>query len=174
MGAFVAAIFLLLLAIPARADLADYLARPEPAAGWKKLDEDRDGDVAHVQLELVSQEWRGEPWRHELDLFRPDDAAHSGVALLFVTTGRGWFADLDRERRLAAASGATVAVLGDVPNQPLFGRTEDDLIAYTFEQFLRSGDAEWPLLLPMTKSAVRAMDAIQELARAEWGRPIDR
>jgi hypothetical protein len=43
------------------------------------------------------------------------------------------------------------------PQKP---RTEDDFIAYTWDKFLRTGDEKWPARLPMTKSAVRAMDAI--------------
>jgi len=40
------------------------------------------------------------------------------------------------------------------------GRTEDSLIAYTWDKFLRTGDAKWPARLPMTKAAVRAMDTV--------------
>ena len=60
-----------------------------------------------------------------------------------------------------------VAELRMMPNQPVMfkddpsrkPRSEDDFIAYTWDKFLRTGDEKWPARLPMTKSAVRAMDA---------------
>ncbi len=66
-----------------------------------------------------------------------------------------------------------VAILENVPLQPIFGgKTEDAIISYTFEKYLETHDPEWPLLLPMTKSAVKAMDAIQEMSAERWKSPI--
>src|SRR5205085_4291061 len=39
-------------------------------------------------------------------------------------------------------------------------------------EFLKTGDTTWPLLAPMAKSAVRAMDATQEATKKEWGLDI--
>ena len=49
-----------------------------------------------------------------------------------------------------------IAVLRQVPQQPIFdGRKEDQIIALTFSKFFDTGETDWPLLLPMVKSAVR-------------------
>jgi PhoPQ-activated pathogenicity-related protein len=62
-----------------------------------------------------------------------------------------------------------------VPNQPLTfagetqTRAEDGIIAYTWDKYLRTGDESWPLRLPMTKSVVRAMDAVSGFCRSAAG-----
>jgi PhoPQ-activated pathogenicity-related protein len=62
-----------------------------------------------------------------------------------------------------------------VPNQPLTfpddGRQlyEDGFIAYTWDKYLRTGDANWLARLPMTKSAVRAMDTVTSFSASAQG-----
>src|SRR3954454_23636462 len=80
---------------------------------------------------------------------------------------------------MALATKSVIAELKMVPNQPLVfageteGRTEDSLIAYTWDKFLRTEDPKWPARLPMTKAAVRAMDTITSFCdSAEAGERI--
>jgi len=167
-----AALFALFLSVPASADLAGYVARLDPAFTWSVLKNDKDTDGTRYRLSLVSQTWRGIDWKHDLHLFVPAraDVRH---ALLFI--GGSTRGDDDGPRALALRLRAPVAVLTQVPNQPLFDDLyEDDLIAETFVRFLRTGEEDWPLLLPMTKSAVRAMDALQAFSRERLQRPIER
>ncbi|MGH7897033.1 MAG: PhoPQ-activated protein PqaA family protein, partial [Candidatus Binatia bacterium] len=156
----------------AEADLLDYVKRPEPAARWEKRSDRVSDGVRIIEVELVSQVWQDAPWRHRLRLSLPSRPSESDLAVLVVTGGsRSWIED---EKTFVASTGVPLAVLGDVPNQPLFRRHEDALIAYTFEQYLRSPSDDWPLLFPMTKAAVRAMDAVAEIARQETGKAIGR
>jgi PhoPQ-activated pathogenicity-related protein/chitodextrinase len=133
-----------------------------------------------VVLSLVSQRWRSsaevnpDVWQHWLALAIPDEVTND-TALLFISGGST--AQLAPEPKpelvdFAVRSGSVVAMLRMVPNQPTvfteegLPRTEDAIIAFTFDKYMNSAamgdpDEEWPALLPMTKSAVRAMDAVQ-------------
>ena len=158
-------------AAAARADLDAYLKRPEPQGRWEKAAETNLKDVRFTTLRLTSQVWRGIPWKHTVRVFRPQTLLSPTLAVLSVTGGGG--EDNEALANAARSCGVAVCILSDIPNQPLFGdKREDNLIAYTFEQYVQTGEDDWPLLFPMTKAAVKAMDAIQELSRKEWGAGI--
>jgi PhoPQ-activated pathogenicity-related protein len=156
------------------ANLRTYVRETDPEFTWAHEGETKVGQVKTINLKLRSQVWRGMPWDHHLVVFVPETVKHPQTALLFITGGNP---DLDTVALGAAAAPrlqAPLAILYNIPNQPLFdGKSEDDLIAHTFEEYLKSGDDTWPLLFPMVKSAVRAMDAVQELSRKEWAVPVE-
>ena len=100
-------------------------------------------------------------WQHWLRVVAPSKPK-SNVAFLFITGGSNGDAPKRAELGvIATLTNSVVAELKMVPNEPLvFGndgvkRKEDDLIAYTWDKFLKGGDENWPARLPMVKSAVR-------------------
>jgi PhoPQ-activated pathogenicity-related protein len=167
--------------------LADYIARPDPDFGWIERSAGRLGATSYVELTLVSQEWRGITWKHQLYVVRPSTLNPAAKHALLVVAGNSWKPEYNQPvahsslpksapvyAQLAEEIGTPVAVLLQVPFQPLFDQlTEDWLIAYTFEKYMRSGEQDWPLLLPMVKSCVRAMDAVQAYTKHKWGMNLE-
>lgn len=178
---------------PIPRELDDYIARPETVYKWEKaaplaengrsLFGDPTADFllsalaqgAQVQdLAVTSLQWQGGTWKHRVQLVKPAKMLYPDRALLIVTFGEGSAQEAMLAKVAANVNGAPAAILYGVPNQPLFGLKEDALIAHTFVKYLETGDSDWPLLFPMTKSAVKAMDAISEFSDKEWGRKIDK
>lgn len=173
--------------MPELGPLATYVAKPDPAYKWTKQRTGKVDSCEYAELLLTSQKWRDIEWKHQLFVLKPASVvAENRQAILFIAGG-GWKPELEqldrevklpREARIFAAiaeqTKSPVAVLQHVPHQPIFGgKVEDQIIAYTFDEFLKSRDPEWPLLVPMVKSAVRGMDATQEFARQQWSLQID-
>ena len=168
----------LLVSAPAQAQeresaLDRYVKKPQPSYAWvQRKAEARPGGVSWVRFHLTSQEWRGINWKHRLNLIVPPPAtgerARPGHAVLVITGGGREDQLLMVITPLAQRLGVPIAILHDVPNQPLFreetGRKlkEDALIAYTFKRFVETGDETWPALFPMVKSAMAAMDCLGE------------
>jgi PhoPQ-activated pathogenicity-related protein len=162
--------------------LAEYVARADPDFGWIERSSGRLGRTGYVELSLVSQQWRGVTWKHQLYIVKPSTLNPAATHAMLVIAGRSWKDEYEQPTsqsslpksapvyaELAEKLGTPIAVLLQVPFQPLFENlTEDWLIAYTFEKYLETGDADWPLLLPMVKSCVRAMDAVQIYTRKKW------
>ena len=161
----------------ARADLDAFVRRPDPTFSWKHMESRSLPEGRVHRLALTSQTWQGRPWTHALQIFEPADIKHPQLMLLFLTggsnrDGQATFPNMGEGLELAKACGGRVAILPQVPNQPLLdGKVEDDLIAETLVRYLETKDEDWPLLQPMVKSAVRAMDAIQAWSKAE-DRPV--
>lgn len=174
------------ISIPLTGPLADYVAKPDAAYKWTKKSEGEIAGTKYVEVILTSQTWKDITWKHQLFLIKPAkcraDAKH---ALLFITGG-GWNDNLEKPGQsklpretplfisMADKLETPIAILLHVPQQPIFdGKTEDQIIAYTFDKYLRTDDSTWPLLCPMVKSAVRGMDATEEICKQEWGLEID-
>src|SRR6185436_12123053 len=166
--------------------LKDYVAKKDDSYKWFKRSEGEYNKTKYVEIILTSQTWKDITWKHQLFLLKPEKCnAASKHALLFITGG-SWNdalaqpgeSKLPREAPLFAEMAnklqTPIAILLHVPQQPIFdGKKEDQIIAYTFAQYLKTDDPTWPLLLPMVKSAIRGMDTVQEVAKSEWSLAID-
>src|SRR5688572_19121533 len=170
----------------AQTALDRYVAAPDANFSWKVLKTLPAEGATATLLEMTSQKWLTEQeverplWTHWVTVVRPPELK-SDVALLYITGG-----SLERQPpsappawlvNAAKDTGTMTAELRLVPNQPVVfkddptrkPRTEDDFIAYTWDKYLRTGDEKWPARLPMTKSAVRAMDAVTAFAASPEG-----
>ncbi|MDP9159359.1 MAG: PhoPQ-activated pathogenicity-related family protein [Acidobacteriota bacterium] len=138
------------------------------------------GYITYV-LNMTSQQYLTEAevnravWKHWLTIVKPAQVKTT-IGLLFISGGDNGDGPPKQADALASdiatTTGAVVATLNMVPNQPLIfdgetrERSEDAIIAYTWDKFLRTADEKWPLRLPMTKAAVRAMDAVSNFLKS--------
>jgi len=164
--------------------LDEYVARPDPHYSWTVAKEIRGKGFVCYMVDVKSQAWRTERdvdrpvWQHWLVVVKPDRVEFD-TGFLMIGGGANDRPPPERPDELlvkiAMATKSVVAELRMVPNQPLVfhgdgrKRKEDDLVAYTWDQFLKTGDPTWPARNPMVKSAVRAMDTVQSLLGSERG-----
>ena len=162
--------------------LDDYVAAPDANYRYSLANTVKGKGYTAYVLDMISQSWRSKSevdrtlWQHWLTIIKPDKADGNKALLLINGGSNGGSAPKSADsvlRRIALKSNTVVAELRMVPNQPLKfpdggrPRYEDAIIAYTLDKCLNTGDETWPLLLPMVKSAVRAMDTIQSYLKSE-------
>ena len=111
-------------------------------------------------------------WEHKLQVYVPKGSKPTATMLLWnqggtpgtveqrPRAGPGRARSRPRSRSCTASRTSRSVVGGD--------KKEDALIAETFVRYLETEDPTWPLLFPMAKSLVRAMDALQAFAKEEW------
>ena len=166
--------------------LDEYVYRDDGAYSWTSVRKIPGKGHTLEVVELTSQVWAPPQsatpgtWKHWLVVYRPDEVAHE-TGLLFISGGAN---GVDAPEKgdgnmagLAVATKSVVAELKMVPNQPLVfeqdgygGRKEDEIIAYNWAKYLDSKNPIWLTRLPMTKAAVKAMDALGELTEGRVGK----
>jgi PhoPQ-activated pathogenicity-related protein len=171
-------------AVGERTALDRYVKAPDPNYSFHLASTVKGDGYTAYMIDLISQAWLttnevARPlWQHWLTLVKPDKV-RSDIGLLFINGGSHKTNPPPRAESnivlVAKETGTVVASLSNVPNQPTVfagetkGRTEDSLIAYTWDKFLRTGDDRWPARLPMTKAAVRALDTITAFCASDEG-----
>jgi PhoPQ-activated pathogenicity-related protein len=160
--------------------LDQYIAKPDPNYGYTHYHTANEvGYTTHL-IHMTSQQWRTleevdrTVWEHEMNVTVPwvKHAKSPRTAILIINSGEnGNPPETEPDEligTLATALGTVVAMIDQVPNQPLhfadelgIPRKEDEILAYSMNKFLVTGDRQWPVHIAMTKAAVRAMDTIQ-------------
>ena len=167
-----------------RTALDNYVHTPDPAYKWTLVNTiEGDGYKAFI-LDMKSQTWRSPDevdrtlWQHWLTIVKPDKViSKTGLMLIGHRNNENHVPDFvdSIATEVALGTGAVVAYVGQVPNQPLTfageteGRTEDDQIAYAWDQYLKTGDPLWASRFPMVKATVRAMDTTQNFLASDTG-----
>jgi len=170
--------------LPARTAFDDYIAKPDPSYAWNLVETIPGPGYTTFVIDMKSQTWRTPQevdrplWQHWLIVVKPDKVTSNKA---FITVSGG--ANDGKPPKsanpftiaMAVDTNSVVAELKMIPNQPLefFGdgqkRKEDDLIAYCWVKFMKTGDPTWLPRFPMVKSVVRAMDTIQTFMATDVG-----
>lgn len=186
-GATLLSVLVGIVAAPAWAGpLKDYVYTPDPNYSYSLVNTVKGSGFTGYVLDMTAQSWKeGECspalWKHWVIIVRPDNIAND-AALLVVSGGNNKHdkAPDSVPGVLGMIAQQTKAVLVEVkgiPNEPVqFSdesrtRTEDEIIAYSFDKYLQTGDPTWPLMNPMVKSAVRAMDSAEKFLKEEADKP---
>ena len=168
----------------AKTPLDKYIEAPDPSYKYELVSKTEGKGYTTYILKMTSQTWRSTSevdrnvWWHWMIMVKPDVVA-SSKSLLYISGGNNnSSAPKDADQpiiQIATATKSVVTELRMVPNQPLTfsddkkSRTEDEMIAYTWDKYLKTGDEMWPARLPMTKAAVRAMDTVISFFGGEAG-----
>lgn len=161
-----------------------YIKKVDATYSWKHEKTVEGNPTKTFVIDLKSQTWRSKEdvdrpvWQHWLVIVKPEKVTASKAFLLIGGGSNGGAMPSKADpmvMKIAEETNSIVAELRMVPNQPLVfhndgkPRKEDDLIGYCWNQFLKTGDETWLPRLPMVKSAVRAMDCVQEFMASEPG-----
>ena len=171
--------------------LDQYIVKPDPNYDYTQYHTATEiGYTTHF-IHMTSQQWRTSDevdrvlWEHEMNVTVPwfPHSNSPRTAILIINSGENGN-PLETEPNeiigaLATTLGSVIAMIDQVPNQPLhfadeigLPRKEDKILAYSMDKYLATGDPEWPVHIAMTKAAVRAMDTIQTFLGSRW-REID-
>ncbi len=168
--------------------LADYVNTPDPTYTYNLVqttpDPSGQGLFTIYDISMTSQTWRStadvnQPvWKHWERIVVPSGTiTHTALLMIdggsYSSTPPSVDSTILGDAQTAVALHSVFIDLKDIPNEPLVftgdnppqNRSEDAIIAYTYNEFMNNlgqpGNNTWPALLPMVKAAVHGMDTTQ-------------
>ncbi|XP_009858081.4 autocrine proliferation repressor protein A-like [Ciona intestinalis] len=199
---FTILVFVTFLGISSSTPLDDYVHHDDGYFNIKVVTNWTRKDAAHTSylLNMTSQKWLTEKnvsrsvWWHYLIVNIPHyfDPEMHGSGYMKIVGGNNNNPDAVPDETdddimlsgmMAESTGSVTAILKQVPNQYIVfasdpkqaKRDEDAIIAFTWRHFIDDpSQPEWLLRMPMTKAAVKAMDAINAFVLDVAKRPVDK
>jgi PhoPQ-activated pathogenicity-related protein len=179
---------------PATGKLKEFSKTIDDSYRFEVVEKRQIGSSRVARLHMVSQKWKEMTWKHVVWVIVPNKAIEkpqdpSSRSAILLVDGGGWRKEWGEDappliqpraefqvlKGIAEATGSPAIVVSQVPFQPMLGDlNEDALIAETFKRFIQGEGDDWPLLMPMVRSAVRAMDTAQKFAKDEHQLQIDK
>ena len=164
--------------------LKEYVYETQDEYSYEVVDSIIEDNWTGYHIKMISGKWLNEKlvdeveWWHYVDIIIPKDVEFD-KSLIFIDGGTKYeeFFRLDSTSiSYAIESKSVIANVSNIPFQPIDFLDseqkdfyEDDLIAFSWNRFLKSGakisDAEWLPRLPMTRAVVRAMDLVQDISK---------
>ncbi len=170
--------------LPASTALDTYVHAPDESYSWKVVSTKTADGIKSVVIDMTSQTWRTSDevdrtkWQHWITMAVPENVTSATAFLVIGGGGNGGDPPAGPDAlvmQVAKATGTVAVELKMIPNQPLVfhgdgkSRKEDDLIGYTWDQYIKTGDPTWPARNPMVKSVVRAMDTVTAYMASDDG-----
>jgi uncharacterized repeat protein (TIGR02543 family) len=160
--------------------LRNYVNTPDSNYAWSQYSSRLAFPYTEYYIDMTSQAWRSSSevdrplWQHWLILVKPWFGGDTCVLLVDGGDNGGTppTETLDPNvGLLATITGQSVGQVKMIPNQPLYfpdyvdpytgnpiANVEDEILAYSFNKAVYTGDLNWIVLFPMVKATVRAMD----------------
>ena len=170
------------------APLDEYVYTTDPYYHFTEISATKGPGYTLYLYNMTSLKWKSETfsdhsiWWHTLEITIPDKLIHKDTALMLIGGGHNSEKQFTNDNgfetntttSIALSTGSICGNLGMIPNQPIvfkadpeqISRTEDQVVAWTWEQFVRKNGTDPEILVefPMTKASVRALDTIAAVA----------
>ena len=163
--------------------MEDYISSTKNEFSYEIDDIIYEEEWTGFHIKMISGEWLDKKkvedveWSHYVDIVIPKET-QTETGIMFIDSGvtdETYFRLDSISLDYALKTKSIIVNIHNIPAQPINFLAsdqesfyEDDLIAYSWSQFLERGakkeDIEWLPRLPMTRAVVRSMDLAQEIA----------
>ena len=158
-------------------ELTDYVNKSDSSFTYKLDSVVKDSNASTFVVNMTSQTWQSVPLTHTVLIIYPNAPVIKDTAVLLNTGGSYSKDDVWTTigATLAKMVSCPVVIVFDIPNQPMWGKTEDALVSYTFKEAFTTKDyTEWPLLFTMAKAVSKTMDITEAISKEQLGIDINK